>query len=524
MSYYSIIYLFGILPFSLILYGISPKKYRHLVLLFMSYIFFFYISRKLIICLIISTLITYFSGLVISKIETEKKSALDGKEKEEKKLIRNKYNKKKKRILILSLILLVGSLALFKYIPFFEVTLNFIFNKNFSFIHLLAPVGISYYTLEAISYIVDVYNSKFEAEKSLTKVALYLSFFPQLIEGPIARFSDTIRELTKNESLKYQNIILGLERILFGLIKKFVIVDRLGAPVSEIFKNYQLYDGGITLLGAIMFTLMLYADFSGTMDIVIGSAEMFGIKIPENFRQPFFSKSIQEFWRRWHITLGAWLRDYVFYPLSLSKWNQSMGNFLEKYMGKVLARKIPMYISMLIMWLIAGAWHGGLYTIIISSGVLQFTYILLEEILSKPADKIYTKMKIKDTFGLKLFQMIRTGLLFSLAMIFFKSTSVHQGFTMFTNVFTKFSLKGLFNGTVLNLGIDLQDYIILVVFVIVILVVGLIKERGVNLREELNKKSWYIRYPILYIGIASIIVFGAYGLGYDHVDPIYADF
>ena len=185
--------------------------------------------------------------------------------------------------------------------------------------HGALPLGISFFTLQAVSYLVDVYREKVKADDCLPRLALWLAFFPQITEGPICRYSQTAEQLWSVGRIDFSNLTLGLERLLYGMMKKIVVADRLNPLIKEVFDNYNMYDGGVIALAAVCYTIQLYMDFSGAMDAVTGIAQMLGVTMPENFRRPFFSKTISEFWKRWHITLGEWLKDYLFYPVTMSK-------------------------------------------------------------------------------------------------------------------------------------------------------------------------------------------------------------
>ena len=246
--------------------------------------------------------------------------------------------------------------------------------------------------MQAVSYIVDVYKKKTPADRNLWRLALYMAFFPSIMEGPICRYSETAEALYAGERLTYHNITFGSQRIVWGLFKKVVLADRLSPLVELVFSKYTQYGGITVLLGAICYTLQLYADFSGCIDMTIGTAEMFGVRLPENFRQPFFSRTASEFWRRWHITLGAWFKDYIFYPLSLTKWIKSMGKKARLKFGRHVGPVIQTIVPLLAVWLSNGIWHGtgwnyiffGLYYF-----VLILTGNLLEPLIGKSTDLLH---------------------------------------------------------------------------------------------------------------------------------------
>ena len=324
MSYCNPEYFLIILPIAILLYGITPKKLRPKILILYSYVFFWVISQKLLVYLIVSTFSIHHFGLWLNNIKQERDIALKEADKEEKKEIKEKYKKKEKNVLAFAIIIHIGCLVVLKYTPFFITNINDLLKlMNIKYAigipKLLVPIGISFYTLQAVSYMCDVHNEKISADRNLGRLALWMSFFPQIMEGPIVRYSDTAERLWEGNPINYHNLTFGSQRIIWGLLKKIVVADRLNAFIKATFTNYSSYSGGILLLAAIFYTIQLYCEFSGTMDVIIGTGEIFNVEYPENFKQPFFSTTINEFWRRWHITLGTWFRDYIFYPVSLSK-------------------------------------------------------------------------------------------------------------------------------------------------------------------------------------------------------------
>ena len=529
ISYFNRIYLFLFLPLVVLIYNITPKKYRYIVLIIASFIFFFMISNKLIAFLILSILSIYLSGRIMNKIDDKKDKALENCKKEDKKAVKEKYKKKKKIVLVLTIIFNVSFLFYFKYLNFFANNANIVLNwlnikYNFQILHRLAPVGVSFYTLEALAYIIDVYNGKIKAEKRLLKLTLFLSFFPQLMEGPIARYSDTAEDLYEGTKATYKNFCFGYQRILLGLFKKLLIANRLNIVVKIIFNNYMSYSGLAVALGVISYTVMLYMEFSGTMDIVIGTGEIFGVKIPENFRQPFFSKNISEFWTRWHISLGLWFKDYIFYPVSLSKPMKNLTIKARKKLGNHFGPLISGSIALFTVWFLNGLWHGAGWTYLFF-GMYHFFMILMGNIFEPLIIKICQKIHIdrKNKFY-RVFQSVKMTILVFIGELFFRAPTMKVAFEMLQRIFNKSSISSIKHGEILLLGLDAKDYVVLIISIIFIFVVGLLKERGHNIRESISNKNIFIRWIIYYAFILIIIVFGAYGIGYVPVDPIYADF
>ena len=295
MAYHTTLYLVLFLPASMIAYQLMPVKYRFYVLLLFGYYFYYCISGTLIIYIMAATITTYLSGLLIEK---------------------------KKGFLIFCILLLMENLAYMKYYNFFAANGNRIISfitseQPFTLKAMILPIGISFYTLSAAGYLIDIYYKKIPAEKNIGKLALFLSFFPTIMEGPICRYGELGRELFAGRSITMERLATGAQRIFWGLFKKMLVADRLDVLVKTVYDGYQNYDGTVISVAAVAYTIQLYMEFSGCMDIVIGTGEIFGITLPENFRRPFFSKTVSEFWRRWHITLGSWFKEYVFYPVSM---------------------------------------------------------------------------------------------------------------------------------------------------------------------------------------------------------------
>ena len=524
--YYSLKYLFVALPLSSLIYKIIPKKFRYLLLLLISLAFITFYSKFRIIYILLSILSIYYCGIGMDKVDEKRDKELENAKKEDKKEIKKKYKTRKKIILISCIIFNVACLFVFKYLKFFTLVTNKLLGlfkvdvtlKTFKF---LSPIGISFYTLSALSYIIDVYNNKIKANKNLFKVALYVSFFPQIVEGPINSYNSDTETLYEGKSITFKEFCFGYQRILYGMLKKFIIADRLNIAVKLIFNNYNNYSGLIVFFGAIAYTLMLYAEFSGTMDVVIGTGELFGVKVPENFRQPFFSKNVSEFWTRWHISLGTWFKNYIFYPVSLSKPMKKLTVNARKVLGNRFGPLISGSVALFCVWFLNGLWHGAGYTFLFF-GMYHFVMILLGNIFEPTIVKVCEKLHINRSNKVyRIFQSVKMSIFIFIGELFFRANNLKSGFGMMKRIFTNFTLKPK---EFLALQLDIHDYIILIIALIFIFIMGILKEKNINIREEISKKNIFVRWLIYYALILSIIVFGAYGTGYIPVDPIYADF
>ncbi len=529
MTYWGVSFLWVFLPLTIIIYNILPQKHRWKVLLVASGIFFWSISGKLIAYLIFTTIVMHEFGLWFAVIQKEKNEKLQNVEKEERKQIKQEYQKRQRKVLVFVSLIQIGIIAVLKYSGFFTSNINSLLSLlnipiQLKINNFLIPIGISFYTLQAVSYMIDVYKEKIKPETNIGKLALFIGFFPQIMEGPICRYSETAEQLYKGEKVTYHTLTFGIQRMLYGLMKKMVIADRLNPIVCNIFENYAQYDGGIVAVGMILYTLQLYMDFSGTMDIAIGIAEMFGVKMPENFRQPFFSKTISEFWTRWHITLGTWFRDYIFYPVSLTEKCKKLTTKLRKKIGNFYGPLAASTIALFCVWICNGIWHGAAWSYIFF-GMYHFTLILIGRIIEPLVKKVNEKLHINsNNFIYKGLQIVRTTILVFIGELFFRADGLSTGLVMFKEMVTKFSFNLIKDGTILQLGIDKADFIIVAIATVIIFIISLLKEKKINIRESIAKKNIVLRWTLYYALIIMIIVFGAYGIGYIPVDPMYAQF
>lgn len=342
MVFSSLIFIFRFLPVFIAVYYITPYKYKNLCILIFSLFFYSFGEPKYFPIMISSIIIDYIVSILIQ---------------------RNFKNKVKCKVLLLvSIIFNMGILIYFKYANFFIENINLLFKSSIDKISLTLPLGISFYTFQTLSYTIDVYKGKVEAEKNIIDFGAFVSLFPQLIAGPIVKYSDINKEI-KNRSINMSNFELGLEEFIIGLSKKVLIANNIGMLWSEISsKDLINISTPLAWLGIIAFSFQIYFDFSGYSSMAIGLGKMIGFNFPINFNFPYISRSITEFWRRWHITLGSWFKEYVYIPLGGNKVN-----------------KIRVFLNLLIVWFLTGFWHGAEYTFILW-GLYFFTLIYIEKI------------------------------------------------------------------------------------------------------------------------------------------------
>jgi alginate O-acetyltransferase complex protein AlgI len=504
-----------LLLISTILYYILPKKFRFLVLVCANIYFYIKSAGIHAIYLLISIVSIYLAGLFFSKLNQAKLKLKELKG-EEKETFKANLKHKRKLVLWLTIALNLGLLLVLKYDNFFIELFNGIFKTNISLFKFILPLGISYYTLEAISYIVDTYNQKYEPTKNFFKVFLYLSFFPLMVEGPITRFNELDDQIMVGHDFDYQRFCNSFLRITWGFVKKLVIADRIGVFVDTVFQGG--HTGIVVLVGIILYVMQIYTEFSGAMDIVLGSANMFGITLPENFNAPLFSKSINEFWRRWHITLGTWLKDYIFYPISLSKFNLKLSVKAHQSLPKSLADTIGMAVPLFMVWFVMGFWHGASFKYILY-GLYYYLIMLLGMLLKPFFNKIVSIFKIKtDCFSFHLFQIIRTLFFVTIGMTIFRAATFNGAFAMLGTIFksSSESVIGVANGG--------ANILLTLVMFGIIFILDFLKYRGVNVINKLNEQNLIFKYLVYLAVLFILLIFGIYGYGYNPSSFIYGEF
>ena len=509
MSLVSITFILFCLLLTAVYYLVPGRLLQNICLLAADILFLLPLANAPIAIgfLFASILTVYAAGLLLERLTTRGGSVLV-----------------KRGILILTLLLNLGFLFAFKYLPFAQNVLSALrLPVTVPDLSSLAPLGISFYTLQLIGYLVNVYDGGLAAEHNIIRFAIFGSFFPQLTSGPISRYEDLGAKLSSRRSWNYEQVTFGFQRMLWGFFKKIVISELAAVPANTVFDNYGVYNGLFIPVGAAMFAVQLYCDFSGCMDIIIGMSEVLGLPLADNFRSPFFSRSLTEFWRRWHITLGTWCKDYIFYPLQKSRLFIRLREICVKRFGRKRGKKIPMYLAMAIMWFAVGFWHGGAVKYIIGSGLLHFCYILIEQEGAPLWNRINTALHINtESAGHIAFQRIRTFLLVCTGFIFFRSETLADALGMF-RCLTEWNISVLSMGGILSLGLDIYDLSVLVLSLILLAYVESVEQYG-SVRRKVADSPLVIRW-ILYIGLFyAVIILGQYGSSFDMESFIYANF
>ncbi len=446
--------------------------------------------------MLLSTAITYVSGLLIEGAKHIKKE--------------DQSRNLQKLWVGLSFSLNLAILFFFKYFNFVVDNINKVSTKlglellapTFD---VLLPVGISFYTFQALSYTMDVYREEIKAEKHFGKYALFVSFFPQLVAGPIEKSKNLLEQFNEIHTFDYERAKRGLLLMLWGFFQKLVIADRVAHVVNTVYNNYTQYEGVPIWIATVLFAVQIYCDFSSYSDIAIGAAEVMGFRLMDNFMRPYFSKSIPEFWRRWHISLGSWFKDYLYIPLGGSR--------------KGTLRK---YCNLMIVFLCSGLWHGAAWTYVLW-GFLHGFYQVVGMCLKPIRDGLVKKLKLqRGSFWHKLYQVSVVFILVDFAWIFFRATSIGQAWSIVKRLFA-YNPWTLFDGTLYQLGLDRPDFIVGVLAIFALVVVSLLR-RKVKLRNWLLTQPVVIRWTGYFIFIYIILIFGIYGPGYEVQPFIYFQF
>ena len=503
MSLVSVGFLIFLAVFTLVYY-LLPGKAQWIWLLLAGLVFYALSSYGLVLVPVLVSLIAWIFG--------------------------KRFETKKSRMLMLAeLLLIVGAVIFLKYAGWFGPgwvsalsALHFGFEGG-----VLVPLGISYFSVMAISYSMDVYRGTIKAEQNPARLLLFLTFFPVVTQGPILRYEETITQLCTHHRFSYENLTRGSQRMLWGFFKKLVIAERMAVLASHLSDGWgnSAYSGAWVLLAYLAYTLRLYMDFSGCVDIVLGAAEILGIRLPENFNHPYLSKTIAEFWRRWHITLGAWLRDYVMYSFMMSAPAKSFTKKTKKAIGRKAATMIVTCVGTLFVWLVYALWHDVSVSFLVNGAYFAFLSILA--IVAEPLVKKFRKAAPRFTESLpyRIFMTVRTVLLCTMAMYLVFVPTLKDGVLFLGRLFqgTKGAfVQGIGTAEASVLGLDVPDACVLAASFLLWLVVSRIHVKK-DPRDVLAKMPLAGRWAILLVLVLLTVILGKYG-GYDTNSFVYQTF
>ena len=529
------------LTISVVVYYLIPGRFQWIVLLLSSG--WYYLvggGPKAALFVTVTILTTWGGACLMDRVHAiEEKKILAGAggaegvrlSREQKKVLKSRVQKKKRAIMILVLLLNFGILGVLKYGNFVTTNFNSLFEHfklgvQVPVADFLLPLGISFYTFQSMGYLIDVCRGKYHAEKNVLKLALFISYFPSILQGPINRHDELAAQLTAPHRFDDLQFREGILRMLWGFFKKMVIAERAAVIVNEVFGGFEQhrYAGFTIFVAALMYGVQLYADFAGGMDIVFGASELFGVRLRENFRQPYMARSISEFWQRWHISLGNWMRDYVFYPIALSRPFAKMQKNLKKKVNPYFGKVFPSFLASFLVFILVGIWHGANWKYVIY-GIYHATFVSTETLFEQPYAQLRKLCRVRENAaGWKLFQMARTLFIVAIGRYCDVAPDAGTVFRLLRATFSTFNPWIFFDDSLYNLGLDQKNFSLLILLILLLAAVDLVNERGKTVRGMIAAQQLPFRWAVYLTSIAVILVFGLYGPGFDMASFIYAQF
>ena len=488
-------------PIVVFIYFLIPKRLKYIWLLIASYYFYMSWNPKYALLMLTSTVLTWITGIGVERfrLKSAEHSQIFG-----------------KLCIMACCIVNLGILVFFKYFDFLLDNINMIvgrlgiqiIEKPFD---IILPVGISFYTFQALGYIIDVYREKVKAEKNIAKYALFVSFFPQLVAGPIERTEKLlgqINDIPNKKLLDYDRITNGLVYMLYGFFLKLIIADRVAIMVDRVFDSWYIYGTIELAVGAIGFAIQIYCDFAGYSTIAIGCAKVMGFELVENFEAPYLSGSIKEFWKRWHISLSMWFRDYVYIPLGGNRCSNGRR-----------------YFNLMVTFLASGLWHGANWTYVVWGGV-HGLFQIIGELLKPVKQKIYPMIGIRlDSISYKIGQVVTTFILVDFAWIFFRAEDVGVAFGYIINLFSCWNPWAIADKSLYNIGLSNYEWNVLLSGLIVLVIVDIIRRiKSQRIDAFLNTQGTLVKGSVIFFMVLMIGIFGKYGGDFSESAFIYFQF
>lgn len=468
------------------LYYSVKKEYRYIVLTIASYGFYMLYGYQYMLLLLVITLVTYIGALAMQ----------------------TKYKKISTYMIIGSI---TGILLYYKFGAYVIDRLGMVLPQNIFFAKnessIIVPIGLSFYALQAIGYLADVYQDKIPAEKNFFKYSLFVSFFLTIVSGPIERTSNLLKQIQEGTEFSYEKAKTGLLRIVYGCFQKILIADRIGVLVEEAFSNYEGYTGAALVCAVILYGIQIYTDFAGYSNMAIGAGNLLGFDLMENFTQPYFACSIQKFWRRWHISLSSWLQDYIYIPLGGSRCGT-----------------IKMYGNLMITFLVSAIWHGNGLNYIIW-GSLHGIYQIFGKATLQFRTKIKKELKINtECFSYHLFQILITFGLVDFAWLFFGASSASGALRMLQRMITEFQMGNTLSWKSYLFGMPEVRFILLILEILIVLIIDILHEKKISIRQWLNRQNKLFRW-IIYVSVSLVVWIGiVYNYGKETSGFIYTRF
>ena len=482
-------------PIVVILYYIVPASIKKYWLIICSYYFYMTWNLKYGLLLFGCTVITYYAALPLDRnFRKEDNKRSDG------------------YVLASALIITFGMLCIYKYLGFISNNINILLGYLkitvlVPTVNIVMPVGISFFTFQATGYLIDVYNGKINAERNFFDYVLFISFFPQLLSGPIGRGEKLIPQIKKGTSFRYENIRDGVYMLIWGFFLKLVIADRAAILVNTVYSDFRNYAGSQLVLATVIYAFQIYCDFYGYSTMALGTAKILGFDLMENFDSPYLAKSVKEFWRRWHISLSTWFRDYLYIPLGGSR-----------------CCSLRLYLNLIVVFFASGLWHGSKWSFV-AWGLLNGIYQVAGSILNPIKGKIITALNVNvDTFSFKFVRGIFTFTLIDISWIFFRAESLMDALRIGKRIVFFNNPTEIIGDRIYSLGLSEKNFRLLMISIIVLICADIAKYKGIKVRQWIKNQNWLARVLIISCSITFILLVGIWGNSYDASSFIYFQF
>ena len=521
VSFYFLLFLAA----TAVIYFIVPVRTRWVVLLAASLLFYAKAGLTYLPFMLGTALLTYAGARAISGIHEKAAAAMaSASSKEEKKTVRRRDKQASRRVMWIVVLLVIAYLFYTKFAKKILALVQTSAAGENPALMIIVPLGISYYTFSTVGYVLDVYWKRYPAEKSFFRYLLYVCYFPHILQGPIARYDKLGVQFREPHYFDYRRVCFGVQLILWGFFKKLVIADRFSPFITNVLADYQNASGMLLFFTMVMYAIQLYADFSGCVDMARGMSQIFGIEIEQNFAQPYFAISVEDFWRRWHITLGAWFRDYLCMPVSVSGFVKKLSRSFRKKFGPVAGQNATTICALIAVWLATGLWHGTGWNYMLwalwQGGIITLSVIL------KP---VYPKMLRFLHFDssspeFHLFRILRTFLLCGIVpRTIVKAPTLGAAAVIFKKMITRPS-PGAFRHTVFQYGVGKMEFFLGFSGIFLLFLTSVMKERGWSIREHIAGRNIIFRWSIYLFLFFFVVLFGKYGPGYNAASFIYMGF
>ena len=513
---------FGLfLLLGVLLFYVCPVKHRWKILLLISVIFYAIASVKYLPFIFVTSLTVWLGGRKMGERwqQLDQRIAEGDVDRKEKKVLKEAAKKDCKKVMLLVLVLNLAVLCVVKFTKFFIGPINHFLavlggSESFTAADIIVPLGISYYTFSALSYLLDVYWKRVSYEKNYFRFLLYLIYFPHILQGPIEHYGMLGQELKKELYFDYERVCRGMQLMLYGYFKKLVIADRINTFISTAYGAYESTAGSILLVAMFLDVVYIYADFSGCMDIARGVSEIFGIQIALNFDHPFSSGSITEFWRRWHMTMGGWFREYVYTPLSTSELVKNINKATRNKVPAQVSRSLTTIIPVFVTWVLTGLWHGT-GTTYVAWGLYYSVMIFMSVCFGEAMHNLAVKCRVNtETESYHLFQVIRTTCIFAGGRLLTRPGSLALSWAILKRTVSNFAPAALINGAVFQQGLGKKEMLVATVCILIFGLVSMLQQR-MHVRDLIARQNLPVRWGIYIAAVIVVVVLGVYGAGYD---------